>query len=666
MIRLRTPLLAALSLLLPGGAPSSLRASILKGPYLQNIGTDRITLMWESDTSIPGRVDYGATPGYGQYADSVPSLSLCGGYIHEIPLEDLDPGSWYYYQVKDAGETAAAADFLTPAETATAFSFVAYGDNRSGHPDHATRHGAVVSAILAGDRPDLVLNLGDVVEVGDFCLETGYFGWGNEYFRPAQPLLEKVPSYVAIGNHEYNDSGNPQYFQDYFSHPANPSPDPDDRDLWYSFDYGNAHFTVINTNYYEVGGAYWPGSPQYQWLEADLRNSSATWKVAAFHHPPYASYPRDTETLRRYLVPLLERYGVQVVFSGHDHFYERSRKRGIHYIVTGGGGAPLYLPDDPGSNPYSIYADFLYHFCRTEIDGSSLSFFAADTGAVVFDAFQLDLLADEDGDGYSSGEEFASSWDPASPYSPRPGRVISGDYDGDGTSDIAVFRTDPGLWAIRGITRSYFGRQSDLPVSGDYNGDSTAGIGIFRPAAGLWAIRSETRFYFGSSGDLPVNGDYDGDGSDEAALFRPDGGLWLFRGETRIHFGRGGDQPVGGDFDGDGSGDIAVFRPETGLWAVRGVTRFYVGRTGDYPFTFDPDGEGTADAAVYRSASGLWAVRGLTRFYFGTWSDYPLAVAWVGDGVDDPAVFRPDSGLWAVRGLTRIHFGAAGDVLATR
>ncbi len=654
-----------MALLVLGGGTFSLRAELLKGPYLQNIGPDRITVMWESDTSSPGLVDYGTTPGYGDYIYSAPFLSLCGGYIHEIALEGLSPGN-YYYQVEDSGLPATAATFSLPSENQAAFSFVAYGDNRSGHPDHATRHGTVVAAILEGVLPDLVLNLGDVVERGDFCPETGYFGWGNEYFGPAQPLLERAPSYVAIGNHEYNNSGDPGYFQDYFSHPANPSPDPGDRDLWYSFDYGNTHFTVINTNYYEVGGAYWPGSPQYEWLEEDLRNSTATWKVAAFHHPPYASSSRDTRNLRRHLVPLLERYGVQVVFSGHDHFYERSRKRGIYYIVTGGGGAPLYLPDNPAANPYSIYADSLYHFCRTEIDGPGLAFFAADTGAGVFDSFQLDLLADEDGDGYSSGEEFASSWDPTSPYSPRPGQVASGDYDGDGTAELAVFRPGTGLWAIRGTSRVYFGRQSDLPVSGDYNGDTTAEIGIFRPASGFWAVRPATRFYFGSWGDLPVNGDYDGDGSDEAALFRPGGGLWIIRGSTRIYFGRRGDQPVGGDFDGDGRDDIAVFRPETGLWAIKGVSRFYYGRTGDFPLTTDLTGNGTDAPAIYRSDRGLWAVRGLTRIYFGNWSDYPLAGDWNGDGSDDTAVFRPASGLWAIRGSTRIYFGAGKDIPATR
>jgi len=665
MSRGRTAPIAVLILSLIAGGSSRSRAGILKGPYLQNVGPGQITVMWESDTSVAGRVDYGTTHGYGDYVTSVPYLSLCGGYIHEVSLENLHPGSSYYYLVEEAGFPAAEAAFRIPAENLSNFSFIAYSDTQSRH-GYFTRHSEVIRAIRETGLPDLALHLGDAVEVADFCGEEDQFGWGTEFFRPGGPLFEQVPIFVAMGNHHYFSSGDPGYHQDYFSFPANSSPDPGDQDLWYSFDYGNAHFTFINTNYYRVGGAYWPGSTQYRWLEEDLKSSTATWKVACFHHSPYASYHRDATKLRRYLVPLFERYGVQIVFSGHNHFYEKSRKKGVYYIVTGGGGGPLYLPDHPESNPYSIFAASLHHFCRVAINGSALSCFAVDTDARVFDSFRLNLAGDEDGDGYSTGEEFSSSWDPTSPYSPRPGRVRSGDYNGDGTAGIAVFRPASGLWALRGESRVYFGRQSDLTVSGDYNGDSTSGIGIFRPASGLWAVRGETSFYFGRSGDLPVNGDYDGDGSDEAALFRPDEGLWLFRGETRINFGRRGDQPVGGDFDGDGSEDIAVFRPDNGLWAVKGVTRFYYGRTGDYPFTVDPDGEGTGAAAIFRSSGGLWAVRGLTRLYFGTWSDYPLPGDRDGDGSENIAIFRPENGLWAIRGMSRVYYGSKTDVPATR
>jgi len=82
--------------------------------------------------------------------------------------------------------------------------------------------------------------------------------------------------------------------------------------------------------------------------------------------------------------------------------------------------------------------------------------------------------------------------------------IDSGDYNGDGSSDIAIFRKSSGLWAVRGITRSYFGESTDDPVPGDYNGDGTEEIGIFRNSSGRWAIRGFTRAYFGTTGDIPI------------------------------------------------------------------------------------------------------------------------------------------------------------------
>lgn len=82
----------------------------------------------------------------------------------------------------------------------------------------------------------------------------------------------------------------------------------------------------------------------------------------------------------------------------------------------------------------------------------------------------------------------------------------SADFDGDGTNDIGIFRKDSGLWAIRGITRVYFGSSTDQTMPGDYNGNGTVDIAVYRPANGLWAVRSTTRVYFGSSSDEPIVG----------------------------------------------------------------------------------------------------------------------------------------------------------------
>jgi len=240
------------------------------------------------------------------------------------------------------------------------------------------------------------------------------------------------------------------------------------------------------------------------------------------------------------------------------------------------------------------------------------------------------------------------------------------DYNGDGTSDIAVFRGDSGLWAIRGITRVYFGGSSDKPIPGDYDGDGITEIGIFRPASGLWAIRGVTRAYFGGSTDAELPGDYDGDGTWDFAIFRETSGLWAIRGITRAYFGGSEDSPAPGYYDGDGAENIGIFRGSTGLWAIRDVTRVYFGSSLDTIVPGDYDGDGAWEAGIFRETSGLWAIRGVTRVYFGGSTDEPVPADYDGDGIDDTGVFRDTSGLWAARGVSRIYFGAVDDIPVTR
>ncbi len=247
-------------------------------------------------------------------------------------------------------------------------------------------------------------------------------------------------------------------------------------------------------------------------------------------------------------------------------------------------------------------------------------------------------------------------------YRRQPRRSPRGDFSGDGTSDIGVFRPASGLWAVRGVTRAYFGGSSDQPVGRDYRGDGTSDVAVFRPASGLWAVRGVTRAYFGGSNDQPVPGDYRGNGTSDVGVFRPASGLWAVKGVTRAYFGSSSDQPVPGNYRGDGTSDVAVFRPATGLWAVRGVTRAYFGGGSDIPVPSDYRGDGTSDIAVFRPATGLWAVRGVTRIYYGSSSDQPVPADFRGDGTSDIGVFRPASGLWAVRYVTRAYYGQSGDI----
>ncbi len=242
----------------------------------------------------------------------------------------------------------------------------------------------------------------------------------------------------------------------------------------------------------------------------------------------------------------------------------------------------------------------------------------------------------------------------------------AGDYVVDGRSEIAIFRPSIGLWAIRDISRIYFGGEGDLPVSGDYDGDNLAEPAIFRPSTGLWVISGVSRIYYGTEADIPVPRDYDNDGSGDIAIFQPDNGLWAIRGITRAYFGAEGDFPVPEDYDNDGLPDPAIFRPASGLWAIRDISSFYFGTRGDLPVPADYDGDGTVQAAIYRPETGLWSVRDVTRIYFGSPGDWPIPMDYDGDGTSEQCIFRPASSLWAVKGVTRAYFGAQGDSPVSR
>jgi len=249
---------------------------------------------------------------------------------------------------------------------------------------------------------------------------------------------------------------------------------------------------------------------------------------------------------------------------------------------------------------------------------------------------------------------------------PRP--PTQGDFDGDGTADVAVFRGSAGLWAVRGVTRIWYGETGDLPLPGNWISTDywSPAVGRARDNGYLWLVRGNTRAYFGLDGDLPVPADYDGDGIWDIALYRPATGLWTSKSPIfRFYFGNADDVPVPADYDGDRLGDPAVFGGD-GRWAVRGRTRFYFGTAADAAVPDDYDGDGSADPAVFRNVSGLWAVRSISRVYFGGQTDLPAPADYDGDGTADVAVFRRGYGLWLLRSLSRVYFGGWQDTPANQ
>ncbi len=240
--------------------------------------------------------------------------------------------------------------------------------------------------------------------------------------------------------------------------------------------------------------------------------------------------------------------------------------------------------------------------------------------------------------------------------------LLLGDFNGDGTTDIAIFRPSDSSWHIRGVGAFTYGASGDTPVPADYNGDGKDEIAVFRASNNTWYIHGVGHFQYGSVGDLPVVGDYNGDGKADIAVFRSSNSTWYIRGAGHFQYGTAGDIPVPADYNGDGKTDIAVFRPADNTWHIFGIGAFTYGTAGDIPVPGDYNGDGKADIAVFRPSNHTWYLRGMSHFVYGTAGDIPVPGDYNGDGKTDIAVFRPSNGTWYIHGMGAVVFGSGSDI----
>ena len=348
-----------LIVLLASAAALSAADKIVGGPMAVNVTSRGATVVW-----IVQSGEASVRPVTAEAFRSAPSL-----HVEKTTLTGLQPNTRYEYNIP--GQEGVKGSFLTAPNGSTPFHFVVYGDNRT----RDAVHRKVVGTLLQSGLPDFVLQTGDMVPDGNDTAAWPVF------FDIERDLLRQTVFFPTLGNHERHCKN----FFDFFQL-TNP---------YYSFNWGNAHVTVINSDLSNSAPtksgreAFW--AEQTKWLEDDLMaNQNAEFRFVTAHHPPFtavASRQGDNPQMTA-LTPMFEKYKVTAAFFGHDHNYQRYMKNGVQYIVTGGGGAPLHDVAQPDKSIAQTWVS-VENFVKVAVEGKVVKVQAIDIDGKTIDEVEI-------------------------------------------------------------------------------------------------------------------------------------------------------------------------------------------------------------------------------------------------------------------------------------
>ncbi|QDS92997.1 Calcineurin-like phosphoesterase [Roseimaritima multifibrata] len=375
---------------LPPTAKKKEPLAFLVAPFLQYATTDSIRVVCETNAECEVSVRFGETAEFNRKASAASDDKT----IHSALLDGLAPQTGHYYQVTATDpETKTSVQsevlsFQTASLPETPYAFAVISDTQ-GNPAVSGK----VGELAWGLRPNFLVIPGDLVSTG-----TEKNQWVYQFFSSMNPLISRVPFYPVLGNHERNADH-------YYRYMDLPSPE-----YYYSFRYGNAAFFMLDSNK-EMG----PESEQYQWLEKQLAaletekaEGKVVWTFISFHHPAYSSDENDYGDLWkgksswgdlriRPMTKLFDRFGVDIVWNGHIHSYERTWKmhnekpqndRGTIYMVTGGGGGGLEQAG-PIRPPFQQTVRRGHHFVYVAVNGKELQLKSYDLDGQLFDTVSI-------------------------------------------------------------------------------------------------------------------------------------------------------------------------------------------------------------------------------------------------------------------------------------
>lgn len=338
-------------------------------PYLQQLSATRAVIVWQTFAPATTSLYFGPAGGPDANVARNPKLTR----DHVVVVNGLTPATTYGYRWETDGRIGPQATFSTPAASPSSFSFGVIGD--FGVPTPAAHANL---RRLAGDGLDFAITTGDNAQI--FGNEEEY---RNYVLGPIQDFIARRPLWPSVGNHDYYGLGN---YRRYFALPGN--------ERYYAFNYGSTLFVALDSNRYD--------GRQKSWIRRVLGRSAAPCKIAYFHHPLWSSgrgYRNHVRKRRREkIAAILQRGGVDLVLNGHVQNYERSkplrsarinRRRGILYVVTGGGGARLTGFATKRRPRWSARRGAFHHRLRVRIKGDVVSAKAIDTAGRTRDRFKL-------------------------------------------------------------------------------------------------------------------------------------------------------------------------------------------------------------------------------------------------------------------------------------
>jgi uncharacterized repeat protein (TIGR02059 family) len=505
-------------------------AALVRQPYLQLTAPTSVTIVWRTNLtcSNDSRVEYGISGNnLTQIATGTASIPLSNSNVkdHIVMITGLSPGTQYFYNVGTTSGGGLPADcegggttehfFVTAPSVGTATPFTAWfvGDSGSGSANQVAVRDAMLAETGAAP-PNLFLHAGDIAYIDGTDAE-----FTSNHFGIYQSILRHTPLWPTLGNHEARSVNTALGTGPYYEAHVLPTGGevggvPSGTEAYYSFDYANAHFIVLDS----MDSDRAQGSPMLTWLQADLSGTAQEWVIALFHHPPYTKGTHDSDSavdsggrlvdMRETVLPILEAGGVDLVLGGHSHIYERSYpllgaygygispnfatpdfgtllssgniidtgdgnpsgggayQNGTVYMVAGHGGNSV-ASTNGGDHPVMFFSDATFGSVLLDVNGSTLTARNLRSDGVITDLFAIDHSSGGSAPAITSPTPGSTLATASVTFEWSAGSGVDEYYLGVGTSQAAVANAPWGdLFAgYTGTNTSQL--VSNIPINGN-------------------------------------------------------------------------------------------------------------------------------------------------------------------------------------------------------